>query len=141
MSSWQSRELLLGVLGSVLSALVYWTWPSAAEREVRAITERVATAVARGDRAALLSEPCIQNDAQTADFLLRYSPELASGYSVEATRNGKGGLKVMSTGIVSHLGHIKTTSGTLCLAFWYERESGRLEFVTATYGGLPRSTR
>jgi hypothetical protein len=136
MSSWVFRESLLAVLGSGLAVLVYWFWPSAGEREVRAVTERVAGAMARGDRAALANEPCFRENPGTTGSLLRYGPALARGYRITVGRNGMDGHSLMSDDLVTHLGEIKTASGTLTLGFRHDRDSGQLKFVTASFSGF-----
>ena len=121
---------------AVAAAVTYHAWRTAGREEVRAVTERVAAAAARGDRAALAAEPLLHDGDGTADWLLRHGPTLARGYEVGVSRNGEGGFHLIPSA-VTHLGVVKTSAGTLRLGFRYDRESGRLEFVTASFSTWP----
>ncbi|AWM39249.1 hypothetical protein GobsT_24520 [Gemmata obscuriglobus] len=119
----------------VVTAAIYYRWRTAGYEEVQAVTERIAAASARQDREALVSDPLLTNHAAAADFLLRHSAELGTGYRVKAVRNGADGYQLMS-GNVTHLGRVSTASGTLHLGFRYDREKMQLEFVTASFSTL-----
>jgi hypothetical protein len=108
-------------------------WRTAGLEEMEAITERIATATARSDRAALASEPALHDRAGTFDFLVRHSPDLANGFRATVSRNGADGYSLMPPGVVTHVGHIACASGTLNLGFRYDRESGRVEVITAAF--------
>lgn len=114
-------------------------WRTAGLEEMEAITERIATATARSDREALAAEPVLHDRAGTVDFLVRHSPDLANGFRATVSRNGANGYSLMSPGVVTHVGHIACASGTLHLGFRYDRESGRVEFVTAAFGTAIRT--
>src|SRR5690349_7541788 len=83
-------------------ALGYESWRSAGHDEMRAITERIASDIARADREALRAEPLLQCDEGTAAWFLQSSPELANGYRVTVRRNGAGGHYLMSPEVVTH---------------------------------------
>jgi len=119
------------------TAVTYAKWRTTGREEMQATTERVAAAAARSDGDALAAEPLLQNRSGTVDFLLRHGPALAGGYRVTVSRNGADGYHLLPN-FVTHLGQIKTASGTLYLGYCYDRASGRLEFVTASFTtGLP----
>jgi hypothetical protein len=119
-----------------VAAFGYARWRTAGREEIQAVTERVAAAAARAERDTLAAEPLLQNHPGTVDFLLRHGPALAAGYRVAVRRNGADGYHLLS-GEVTHLGRIKSASGTLHLGFRYDRESGRLEFVVASFSTWP----
>jgi hypothetical protein len=101
---------------------------------MRAVTERVAAAVARSDGDALRAEPLLQNRSGTVELLLRHATELAAGYEVRVGRNGGDGFYLFPE-LVTHLGQITTASGTPYLGFRYDRSSGTVEFLTDAYTG------
>jgi hypothetical protein len=101
--------------------------------EVREVTQRVVFAVARGDRAALTSDPLLHGHLDTVAWLLRHRPALAGRYRVTACRNGAGGHWQLPAHAVSHLGFVSTASGDLLLGFLYDRRTGEVEFVTASF--------
>jgi hypothetical protein len=124
---WLAAGLLVA-----LGAAGYYFVPSAASRKTREVTERVASALARNDRAALAQEPCFQGKPETIAWLQQRGSPLADGYRVIVCRNGARGHTVLSPADVTHLGEIKTTSGSLTLGFKYIEETGELQFVTAS---------
>ena len=117
-------------------AVVWFCWQTAGHAEMRAITERVAAAAACGDREALLTEPILHDVPGTVDFLLGQGPALANGYRVTVCENGADGYRLLPS-VVTHLGRIKTSSGTVDLGFRYDRGSARLEFVLASFTSIP----
>jgi hypothetical protein len=114
------------------AAVTYARWRTAGREEMQSATERVAAAAARSDCDPLAADPLFKNRSGTVDFLLRHGPALAGGYQVTVCRNGADGCLLMPN-FVTHLGQIKTASGTLYLGFRYDRASGLLEFVTASF--------
>lgn len=128
-----SSGVILALCGLV-AVVLYYRWSRGGYEEMQTVTERVAMAIARADREALVDEPFFQDRSGTVDWLLKRSPGLAEGYEVRVRRNGAGGYHLMSEEIVTHLGEIRTPSGTLRLGYFYDRETGRLEFVTASFG-------
>jgi hypothetical protein len=101
--------------------------------QVREATERLVSAVARGDHAALASDPLLRDRPETVDWLMRHRPAFSGRHRVTACRNGAGGHRLLPLEAVSHLGFVSTTSGDLLLGFRYDRQTGRLEFVTSTF--------
>jgi hypothetical protein len=112
-------------------AIACYLWATAGNREAEAATERMAAAVARGDREALAREPLLAGRDATVAWLLQYRPALAGGYRVSVSRNGNGGYHLSMD--ATHIGEVSTPSGTLRLGFRYDRGTGRLEFVTASF--------
>ena len=129
----RTRALIVLVVVAVAAAVgAVYRVRTAGHAEVRAITERVAAAMAAGDRAALAAEPALQGRPESADWLAARGPVLADGYRVSVRRNGADGYRLMSLDDVSHLGVIESPHGTVSLGFWCDPTSGELAFVTAS---------
>ena len=118
----------------VVGAIVFYQQRTAGDADVRVTTERVAAALARGDRESLAREPLLQNYPDTRNWLLQQGP--IGDYRVVVRRNGANRHQLLSSADVSHLGVIETASGVVCLGFWYDRESRQLRFVTASRSAL-----
>ena len=117
----------------VAGAMVYRV-RTAGHAEVRDITERVAAAMATGDRAALAMDPALRDHPDTVDWLADHGPALAAGYRVSVQRNGANGYQLLDRDVVSHVGRIETPGGTVSLGFRRDPEGG-LTFVTAASTG------
>jgi hypothetical protein len=120
------------IILTAAAAVACYLWATAGNREAEAATERIAAAVARGDRDALEREPLLKGHEATVAWLLQYRTALAGGYRVGIRRNGNDGYHLSAE--VTHLGEITTPAGrTLRLGFRYDRGTDRLEFVTASF--------
>jgi hypothetical protein len=104
--------------------------------EVRAATDRIATAIATGDRDGLSNDPYLRGKPETVEWLLTNRPAVGEGFQVSVARNGADGYLLMSEDIVSHLGVISTREGVIRLGFRYDRERRDLTFVTAAKSTL-----
>jgi hypothetical protein len=119
-------------LAVVAAGLTYYGWRIAGREEVRAATERVAAALARGDQEALTNEPFFQDKPDMAAWLMQYRPHLERGYRVVVKRNGADGYTLMSRDVVTHVGFIETPSQEIRLGFHYDRKADQLKFVVAS---------
>jgi len=129
----RTRIVLAGITVAavaVIGAAVYRA-RTAGHAEVRAITERLAAAMATGDRAALAADPTLQGHPGTVDWLVERGPALAAGYRVSVQRNGANGYQLMDLDVVSHVGRIEMPAGAISLGFWRDPDGGGLKFVTA----------
>jgi hypothetical protein len=122
---------VLAVAGVTPVGVAVYRARTAGHAEVHAITERVAAAMAAGDRPALAADPALQGHPGTVDWLVSLGPELTAGYRVSVQRNGANGYRLMSPDVVSHVGRIETAVGTVSLGFWRDPDGGRLTFVVA----------
>lgn len=122
-------RIVLAVLAVAGAAGVVYRVRTAGDAEVREITERVAAAMAAGDRAALAAEPTLQRYPGTVEWLALHGPTLADGYRVSVRHNGDDGYQFMSLDDVSHLGVIESPHGTVHLGFWHDPVGGELSFV------------
>ncbi len=127
--------LFFAAVAAIAGVAVY-RMRTAGHAEVRDITERVASAMAANDRAALMAEPAFQDHPGTADWLAAHGPSLIAGYRVFVQRNGRNGYQLLSLNAVSHVGIIKTPTGTVGLGFRRDPDGGKLTFVTASASGL-----
>jgi hypothetical protein len=121
----------LTVVTGVVTAVVVYRTRDAGHAEVRDITERVAAAMAAGDREALAADPALHGHPETATWLAAQGPVLARGYRVSVQRNGDNGYQLLDLDVVSHVGRIETPAGTFSLGFRRDPDSGGLTFVTA----------
>ncbi len=121
----------VAVVGITLVAVVVYRERTVGNAEVRDITERVAAAMATGNRAALSAEPALQSHQATVNWLLSKGPVLAGGYRVYVQRNGENGLSLLDSNTISHIGVIEVPAGRVTLGFWRDPESGVLTYVTS----------
>jgi hypothetical protein len=133
-----ARLVLAGVTAAAVAVTGVWLYQArtAGHAEVRAITERLAAAMAAGDRKALAADPALQGHPDTADWLAARGPALAAGYRVTVQRNGANGYQLLELDVVSHVGLIETPAGTISLGFWRDPDGGGLRFVTASASTL-----
>lgn len=129
----RTRLVLAGltVVTGVVTAVVVYQTRAAGHAEVRAITERVASAMAAGDRDTLAADPALHGHPETATWLAAHGPIQARGYRVSVQRNGDNGYQLLDLDLVSHVGRIETLAGTVTLGFRWDADSGGLTFVTA----------
>jgi hypothetical protein len=102
------------------------------------ITERVAAAVARGDRHALYQERVLLGNDSAIAWLLEHRRTLEPGYRVGLNQRWGDSGHLMPAA-VTHLGVIAAPSGTVYLGFRYDRQTDRAEFVTASFAFKPAS--
>jgi uncharacterized membrane protein len=129
-----TRTKVLAAIASVLAIVAVvaaYRVLTAGRAEARDITERIAAAMAAGDRDTLASEPTLCEHQGTADWLATRGPALANGYRISVRRNGAGGFQLMPLEMVSHIGVIHTAAGDISLGFWLDPSDGNLKFVTA----------
>src|SRR5262245_6131460 len=128
-----TRLVLAGAIAAaaVVAGVAVHRARTAGHAEVRQITERVAAAMAAGDRAALAADPAMQSHPGMADWLAAHGAALNSGYRVTVQRNGANGYQLMDLNVVSHVGLIETPAGQVSLGFWRDPDGGGLAFVTA----------
>jgi hypothetical protein len=128
----RARLVLAAVTGAAVVVSVAWVYRArtAGRAEVRTVTERVAAAMAAGDRAALAADPALHEHPDTAEWLAAHGPALAAGYRVSVQRNGANGYQLLDLDTVSHVGLIETQAGKIMLGFWRDPDGG-LRFVTA----------
>src|SRR5262245_51596248 len=128
---WKIAALVIAVVTLAIGVVVIYRQRTAGHDEVRIITERVAAAMAVGDRAALVAEPHLIGRTDTVDWLMARGPLLTSGYQVYVQRNGANGYQLLDLQTISHVGVIETPAGKVSLGFWRDPEGGGLKFVTA----------
>jgi len=124
---------MFGVIAVVITAtivFVVYRKRAVENAEVQLITDRIAAAIAAGDRSALEAEPTLQNRDTTIDWLIAKKVDLAGGYRVRVQRNGENGYQLMDTSIVTHVGVIEIGNGEVSLGFRRDPETAKLEFVT-----------
>ncbi len=118
----------------VAGAIVFYQRRTAGDADVRAATERIAAAIARGDRESLAGESFLRDHPDTVAWLMQHGPAISEGYRVSVKRNGADGYQLLSLADISHLGVIETARVTVRLGFRYEPDTNRLVFVTASAG-------
>jgi hypothetical protein len=135
----RTRIVLASVAGAAVAVagIAVYRARTAGQADVREVTERVAGAMAAGDRAALAAEPALRGRPGTVDWLAARGPALAGGYRVSVQRNGANGYLFMDLDLVSHVGLIETPAGTIGLGFWRDPDGGGLTFVTAAASTSP----
>ena len=120
------------VFALVAAALIYFSIMATDEKlreDLRDATKRVAVAVQKNDRDALLKVLALTDQA---DLLLEYKDDLKSGYFVSVHRKGEEGVTLSDFTGTSYRGRIRSNEAPVALEVEYNRWTTRITLVKCT---------